>query len=91
METVEAHREDGSRAQEQWGAKLDALVARPTPAGTEAKIDYRKRLDDAERDTRPRRPAHRAPGCRQQQMGHVQGGVESAWSDLESAFTKLTN
>ena len=30
----------------QWGARLDKLMAKADASGTEAKIDYRKRLDD---------------------------------------------
>ena len=46
MEKQKAHVGKVEAQLRQWGAKLDDLVAKAEEAGTEAKIEYRKRIDD---------------------------------------------
>ena len=75
----------------QWGAKLDKLVAKVEAAGTEVKIDYRKRVEDLKAKyklTQSKFDECKAAGGAK--WGIFKTGVESAWSDLEASFKKLT-
>jgi hypothetical protein len=92
METVEADVGKMEAELETWGARLDKLMAKADPAGTEAKIDYRSRLDDLTakyRTAETRLEELKAAGTRKWET--FQSGIENAWSELEIAFTKLTN
>jgi hypothetical protein len=74
----------------QLGTKLDRLVAKADEAGTEAKIDYRGRLDhikDKLAAVQSRLNAFRAANG--QKWDNFRGGVETAWHDLENAFKAL--
>ena len=74
-----------------WGAKLDALVAKADAAGTEAKIDYRIRLEDVPaRYKAAQSQLHKLQAAGSGKWDTFKTDVESAWSDLESAFKKLT-
>jgi hypothetical protein len=92
METVEAHVGKMEAELKIWGARLDKLMAKADAAGTEAKIDYRSRLEDL-------KAKYRAAETKFEELKTAgsgkweifQGGVEKAWSELEIAFTKLTN
>jgi histidinol dehydrogenase len=77
---------------EQYGAKLDRLVAKAKEAGAEARTDYRKRIDDLKakyRVSQSKLDDLRAAGS--ERWDTVKAGVESAWAELEAAFKKLTN
>lgn len=92
METVESHVGKMEAELRQWGERLDKLVANADAAGTSAKIDYRKRLDDL----REKYAAAEARFAELKAAGSgkwetFQGRVETAWSDLATAFTKLAN
>jgi uncharacterized coiled-coil DUF342 family protein len=75
-----------------WGAKLDELIAKADEAGAEAKVDYRKRIDDL-------KAKHHAATIKLDELKAAgsekwetfKGGIESAWGELETAFKKLTN
>jgi hypothetical protein len=90
MQTVEWHvgrREAELRA---WGARLDDLVLNADAAGTEEKIDYRSRLDDLREKyaaAESRLAALKAAGSGE--WDTYKGGVETAWTELAKAFTKL--
>jgi hypothetical protein len=74
----------------QLGAKLDKLVAKADEAGTEVKIDYRKGLDhikDKRAIVQGKLDAYKAANG--QKWDNFKGGVETAWHDLEDAFTAL--
>src|SRR3954467_406917 len=76
----------------QWGARLDNLRAMADLVGTAARVDYRQRLDDA----RDKYDAAEAKLAELKAAGHgkweiFRGGVENAWSELATAFTKLAN
>jgi division protein CdvB (Snf7/Vps24/ESCRT-III family) len=76
----------------QWGAKLDEFVAKADRAGTTARIDNRKRIDDL-------RAKCQAAQSRLDEVRTASGekwetlktGVERAWGELEIAFRKLGN
>jgi hypothetical protein len=76
----------------QWGVKLDDLVAKADQAGTEAKADYRKHIDDL-------RAKYQAAESKLDELkaastdkkDTIKHGFESAWSEVEVAFKKLTS
>lgn len=76
----------------QWGAKLDELIAKADEAGTAAKIDYRKRIDDL-------KAKHLAATAKLDELKVAgsekwetfKSGIESAWGELETAFKKLAH
>lgn len=74
------------------GAKLDDLVAKAKEAGAGAKSDHRKRIDDLKARygvARSKLDDLRVAGS--EKWATVKAGVESAWTDLESTFKKLTS
>jgi hypothetical protein len=92
METVEAHVGKMEAELKQWGARLDELLTKANAAGTGAKIDYRKRLDDLQEKfvvAEARFAELKAAGSRK--WDTFKDGVETAWRELETAFTKLAN
>jgi hypothetical protein len=92
METVEWHIGKMEDELQQWGARLDKLMAMADASGTRAKIDYRNRLDDLSKKyaAAERRLAElKAAGSGK--WDTYKGGVETAWSELATAFTKLAN
>lgn len=77
---------------EQWGAKLDELVARAEAAGEDALSDGRKRVKELKAQhasARAKLEDLKAAGSDRWTI--LKQGVESAWAELESAFSKLTN
>lgn len=76
----------------QWGAKLDEFVAKADRAGTTARIDNRKRIDDLRakcQAAQSRLDEVKAAGDDKWETLKI--GVESAWSELEIAFKKISN
>ena len=76
----------------QWGAKLDELVAKADRAGTTARIDNRRRIDDLKakvQAAQSKLDEVRTAGSERWET--LKTGVESAWSELELAFKKLRN
>ena len=92
MEEKEAHVGKMETRLKQWGAKLDAFMAKAEEAGAEMKIDYRKHLDDL-------KAKHKAAQSKLDELKAARGeewksfmaGVESAGNELEAAFKKLTD
>jgi len=73
-----------------WGVKLDKVMAKAEAAGTGAKIDYRKGVDDLKAKYKVAQSKFdecRAAGSAK--WGIFKTGLETAWNDLESAFKKL--
>ena len=90
METLE--RQVGKLEAElrQWGTRLDNLLAMAEVVGTAARIDCRKHLDDL----REKYAAAEARLAELKAAGSgrwdtYKSGVETAWSELAKAFTKL--
>ena len=74
----------------QWGARLDNLLAMADVVGTAAGIDRRERLDDLKKKYRAaeaKLAALKAAGNGKREI--IKGGVENAWSELATAFTRL--
>jgi hypothetical protein len=77
---------------QQWGAKLDELVAQLEEAGTEAKLDYRERIDALKAKHRlAQSQLDELKAARNEKWETVKTGLEGAWNELEFAFQKLTN
>jgi len=92
METVEWHIQQMEAELKQWGARLDKLMEKADASGTGAKIDYRNRLDalsEKYQAAEARLTELKAAGTSKWDTYKV--GVESAWSELATAFTKLAN
>jgi hypothetical protein len=76
----------------QWGAKLDEFVARADRAGTTARVDNRRRIDDLKaRVHAAQSKLDEVKAAGSEKWETLKIGVESAWKDLESAFKKLSN
>ena len=92
METVEAHVGKMEAELKQWGERLDNLLTMADVVGTGAKIDYRNRLDDLSQKyaaAEARLTELKAAGINK--WDTYKGGVENAWSELATAFTRLAN
>ena len=92
METVESHVEKMEAELKQWGARLDKLMTEAHATPTDAKVDYRKRLDDLREKyvaAEERFAELKAAGSGKWEI--FQGSVEAAWSELATAFTRLAN
>ena len=92
MQTVEVDVGNMEAELMRWSAKLEELRAKAPAAASEAKFDYRKRVDDmrekyeaAEQKLRELKAADSA------QRDTFRGGVESAWSELADAYRRLAN
>jgi hypothetical protein len=90
MQMVEANAGKMEAQLRNWGVKLDKVRARAEAAGTGVKIEYRKGVDDLKAKYEV---AHskfdecKAAGSAK--WGIFKTGLETAWSDLETAFKKL--
>jgi hypothetical protein len=74
----------------QLGAKLDRLVAAADEVGSDAKTDYRKRIDhvrDKQALVQSRLDAYRAANG--QKWESCKGGVETAWGELADAYRAI--
>jgi len=92
METVEAHVGKMEAELKEWGVRLDKLLTKADVAGVGAKIDYRKRLDDLKEKyvvAEAKFAELKAAGSTR--WDTFKSGVETAWRELETAFTKLAN
>ena len=75
-----------------WSAKLDELRSKTKAAGSEARFDYRKRLDDVAASYKVAQSRlHRLQAAGSGKWETFKTDIESAWSDLETAFKKLTS
>ena len=92
MEPVESHLGKLETQLRTWGARLDEMVARVDAARTQASGDYRKRLDEVKAKYKVAETRfgelRKAGGAKWETF---QGGIESAWNDLDMAFRKLPN
>lgn len=92
MESVEAQIGEMEAELRQWGVRLDNLLAMAEVAGTAVRLERRQRLDDLKEkyDAAEAKLAElKAAGSSKWEV--FQGGVETAWSELANAFTRLAN
>lgn len=92
METVEAHVQKMEAELKQWGTRLDKLMTESHAARAGVKTDQRKRLDDLREKyvaAEKRFAELKAAGNGKWEI--FQGGVEAAWHELATAFTRLAN
>jgi hypothetical protein len=92
METVEADVGKMEVELRIWGVRLDKLLAKGDAAGIGAKIDHRKRLEDLKEKyvaAEARFAELKAAGSGN--WDSLKGSVETAWRELETAFTRLAN
>jgi predicted translin family RNA/ssDNA-binding protein len=92
MESVEAQIGEMEAELRQWGVRLDNLLAMAEVAGTAVRLERRQRLDDLKEkyDAAEAKLAElKAAGSSKWEV--FQGGVETAWSELARAFTRLAN
>jgi peptidoglycan hydrolase CwlO-like protein len=76
----------------QWGAKLDEIVAKADRAGTTARIDNRKRIDDLKAKVKAAQSKlDEVKTAGSEKWDTLKTGVESAWAELDLAFKKLKN
>jgi peptidoglycan hydrolase CwlO-like protein len=76
----------------QWGAKLDEFVAKADRAGTAARIDNRRRIDELKAKVKAAEAKlDEVKTAGSEKWETLKAGVESAWKDLEIAFKKLSN
>jgi hypothetical protein len=76
----------------QWGTRLDKLLAKGDAAGTAPRLDYRQRLDELKDkyDAAEAKLAElKAAGSDNWET--FKDGIEAAWSELATAFTRVAN
>jgi len=92
METIKTRTGKMEQQLKHWGKKLDDIVAKAEQAGTEARADYRKNVDELKAKMKV---AHAKLAELQAAGGEswetFQAGVESTWKDIEAAFKKMAN
>ena len=92
METVEWHIGKMKAEVKEWGPRLDKLMAKADASGTGAKVDYRNRLEDLRKKyaaAEARLTELKAAGS--SQWDSYKGAVDTPWSELATAFTRLAN
>jgi hypothetical protein len=76
----------------QWGTRLDKLLAKGDAAGTAPRADYRQRLEELREKygtAQARLDELKAAGSDKWET--FKDGIESAWSELATAFTRVAN
>jgi histidinol dehydrogenase len=92
MEKNKAHVGKMEKQLKQWGAKLDELMAEAEKAGTEAKVDYRKRIDELKsKHQAAQLKLDELKAAGSEKWETLKTGVEKAWNDLDVAFKKMKN
>jgi hypothetical protein len=76
----------------QWGSRLDKLLAAADATGAGARIDYRERLDDLKvkynvAETKLAELKSAGSG----KWETFKDGIERAWTELATAFTRVAN
>lgn len=87
MDIVESNLGKLETQLQDWGTKLTQLAEK---AGAAATADYRKTVEDLKGkhlDAQMKLNQLKAGGT--EKWSTLKGGVEAAWLDLETAFTKL--
>jgi hypothetical protein len=73
-----------------WGARLDEIAAKAEKVGIEVNAAKRQRVDEARtkcQAAQSKLDEYKAAGAEKWET--FKTGLETAWSDLESAFKKL--
>jgi hypothetical protein len=73
-----------------WGARIESLEARAQTAGTHARVDYRRRVQELKAlgsDARARLEEFKSAGS--ETWDAFRTGVEGAWKDIEAALEEL--
>ena len=92
METVESHIGMMETELRQWGARLDKLVENADASVIGAKIDYRTRLEELrEKYAAAEKRLTELKAAGSSKWDTYRGGLETAWSEFETAFTRLAN
>ena len=92
METRETHAGKAEAQLKQWGVKIDELVTKAQAVGTEAKFDYRERIDDLKAKYQvAKAKLGEAQVAGNEKWEAFKADFESAWGELEDAFKKLTS
>ena len=92
MEKTEEHVGKLETQLKHWGAKLDEFVAKADRAGTAARIDNRKRIDDLKAKCQAAQAKlDEVKTAGSEKWETLKTGVESAWAELELAFKELKN
>ena len=92
MQTMEAHVGEMEGELKRWAAKLGELRSQGHTRGGEMNLDYHQRLDamEAKYDAAETKVDElKAAGSARWEV--FRSGIETAWSELEAAFRKLTN
>jgi hypothetical protein len=92
MEPIESQIREMEAELQQWGVRLDKLVAKVDGFRTDGKLDYRSRLDNLSQKyaaAEARLIELKTAGT--QKWDAYKGGVENAWTELATAFTRLSN
>jgi hypothetical protein len=90
MEETEARVGKMAAQLEHWGAKLDKLAARADKAGTDAKADYHKRLDDLKAKVQVgQAKLVELKAASGEKWETIKTGAEAVWNEIEVAFEKL--
>jgi hypothetical protein len=74
----------------QWGARLDQVVAKAEKVGAEVNAAKRQRVDEVR--TKYQAAQSKLDECKaagSEKWETFKTGLETAWSDLETAFKKL--
>ena len=92
MENTEADLGKLETQLKQWGAKLDEFVAKADRAGTAARIDNRKRIDELKAKVKvAQAKLDEVKTAGSEKWETLRTGVESAWAELELAVKKPRN
>ena len=74
-----------------WGARYDELVCKAEEIGTEAKIDYRKSIEELKwKHQIVEKRLVELKVARNEEWEALKTGVENAWNEFEVAFKKMT-
>ena len=92
MQTVEAHVGRMESELKRWAAKLGELRSTGHAPDSEHNIDYQKRIDEMEaKYDAAEEKLDEAKAAGSTRWESFRSGIDSAWSELESAFRKLAN
>jgi hypothetical protein len=90
MQIVEANAGKMEAQLRNWGMKLDKVMARAEAAGTEAKVDYRRGVEDLTAKYKVAQSQFdQCKAAGSARWGTFKTGLEAAWNDLETAFKTL--